>query len=85
MVSSELWRFARRCLSQWKENVVFGWVIMLGVCAVIAFVLGFFALAGILAFFAQLFFLMFLALLVMGLVSRWLARESTPESTQAES
>lgn len=59
--------------------MLFGWVIVLGVCALIAGVLGFFALAGFIAFFAQIFFLLFLALMVMTLVSRWMAHATKAE------
>lgn len=56
-----------------------GWVILLGAAALIAGVLGFFALAGVLAFVVQLLFLFFLALLVMTLISRAMARDGRAE------
>jgi uncharacterized membrane protein YtjA (UPF0391 family) len=48
-----------------------GWVITLGLSALIAGVLGFVALAGVFAFVAKLLFLILLALLAMSIVS-WL-------------
>ena len=54
---------------------MFGWVILLGVCALIAGILGFVALVGVLAFIARIVFL-------ISLVSCWMqkrgARETAP-------
>ena len=47
-----------------------GWAIVFGLLAVVAFYLGFGALAGLAASIAKVLFLIFLALLVIGFVLR---------------
>jgi len=59
---------------------MFGWVILLGVCALIAGILGFVALVGVLAFIARIVFLMALALLVISLVSGWMQKRGARET-----
>lgn len=57
-----------------------GWMILLGVGAIGAGLLGFVVLAGVLAFVLRLFFLILLALLVISVVSRWMERGGAPSS-----
>jgi len=57
-----------------------GWMILLGVGAIGAGLLGFVVLAGVLAFVLRLFFLILLALLVISVVSRWMERGVAPPS-----
>lgn len=45
------------------------WILVLGVCALLAAALGFFILAGVFALVARLMVLLFLAALVIGVVS----------------
>lgn len=54
---------------------VLGWLIAMGVIALVAGLLGFVALAGMFAFLARLIFLIVLALLVIGAVCALMQRE----------
>ncbi|HRK65130.1 MAG TPA: hypothetical protein PLN53_12110 [Terricaulis sp.] len=58
-----------------EKKIVFGWLVILALCALIAATLGFVALAGMMAFVAKLVFLLALALMVISLVSHFIPHD----------
>lgn len=63
---------------------MFGWPALSAAIVLIAALLGFVLLTGLLAFVAQLFFLLVLGLSVIGIVARWMRRDAEQDRQEIE-
>jgi uncharacterized membrane protein YtjA (UPF0391 family) len=61
---------------------MWGWVLALGLFALVAGVLGFVALGGVFAFIAKIILLLILALIVIGVISETMNDEPGREAEQ---